>query len=488
MRCLEKSPEDRPRTAEDILRALGSASLTASAATDRRPSVAVLPMVNLSGAEENDHFSDGLTDELIGALGQVAELTVSGRTSVFALRGKDLGVRAIADTLNVAHVLEGSVRRAGHRLKVRVQLVDADGKILWSEAYDRTLTDVFAVQEEIAQAVVRALEIRLGTARGPLVRPPTTDLTAYDLYLKGRYVRRRFNADDLSRAIGYFEQAVALDPAYARAHAALSDAHTLLAVFGGRPALQQLPVARTYAQRAVELDGMLADAHWALAHVSFALELDLPAAGREFRRALELDPGHGDARHMYAIWLLDFRRFEEAAGETTRALAADPLLAEASMTLGRVYTAMGRADRAIPYLLDALELSPGFTYAREQLAHAYLQLGRHDAAVAECERAASAGGGREAAVLAYTYAVAGRTPEASAMVRELTSGDGYAPPCHVAMAFAGLGDSDAALAWLERAFAEHDPHLTGLAILPAFEPLRADPRFATLVSRLGVEP
>jgi serine/threonine-protein kinase len=239
----------------------------------------------------------------------------------------------------------------------------------------------------------------------------------------------------------------------------------------------------------VELDGMLADAHWALAHVDFALELDLPSAGRAFRRALELDPGHGDARHMYGIWLLDFRRFDEAVAELTRALAADPLLAEASMTLGRVYTAMGRADRAVPHLLEALELSPGFTYAREQLAHAYLQLGRRDAAVAEAERAASGGGAREAAVLANTYAVTGRRPEALRIERELThGGDRYAPPCHVAMAFAALGDADATVAWLERAFAEHDPHLTGLAILPGFEPLRADPRFAALVRRLGVGP
>jgi serine/threonine-protein kinase len=486
MRCLEKQPADRPHSADDIVRQLDSMRMSSPLMPRERPSVAVLPLVNLSGDAEDEHFSDGLTDELIGALGQLEELAVSGRTSVFALKGKGLDVRAIAERLGVTNVLEGSVRHAGNRLKVRVQLVNADGLVLWSQAYDRTIADVFAVQEEIAQSVVGALEIRLGGSRGPLIRPPTADLAAYDLYLRGRFVRRRFNPDDLRRAIGYFEQAVARDPMFARAHAALADVHALLAVFASQPTMEVLPVARAYARKAVELDDALADGHWALGHVAFALELDLPSAGREFERAIALDPGHVDARHMYGIWLLDLGRFDDAVAELTRALASDPLLAEASMTLGDAFVAMGQAQRGIPHLLEALELSPGFTYARERLADAYLQVGRYADGIVECERAAAGGGARETAALAYAYAAAGRSSEARATLAALVRSEGYLPPNHIAMAYAALGDPDASFSWLERAFAEHDPHVMGLTRLPAFQSLRSLPRFAALARRMGL--
>jgi serine/threonine-protein kinase len=488
MRCLEKQPDDRPQDALEILRELDRVSSGAAVKVVERPSVAVLPMVNTDGDADSEHFSDGLTDELIGALSQVSELTVSGRTSVFALKGKGLDVRTIANLLHVEHVLEGSVRRAGNRLKVRVQLVDPDCRVLWSQAYDRTITDVFAVQEEIAQAVVRALEVRLSAARGPLVRPPTADMIAYDLYLKGRFVRRRFSPDDFRRAIKYFEQAVERDPKFARAYAAISDSTVLLAVFAGVPADEALPYARETAAKALELDPMLADGHWAIAHVAFALDLDFPTAAREFRHAIAEDPGHVDARHMYGIYLLDYRRFEESEVELLQSLEIDPLRAEVKTTLGRVYVFSGRAERALPYLLDALELSPAFNYAREQLVHAYLQLGRFDEAISESERAASDGGSRETAVLAYACAVAGHRERAVTLLRTLTDDTArYAPPCHIAMVFAALGDNDAALKWIDRAAVEHDPHIAGLKILPPFERLHADPRFTDIARRLKLE-
>lgn len=490
MRCLEKRPSDRPQRAEEVLRELDSARLARVYDTDARPSVAVLPLVNTSGDPENEHFSDGLTDELIGALSKVAELTVSGRTSAFALKGRGLTVRAITDTLRVANVLEGSVRRAGDRLKVRVQLVNAEGSVLWSEAYDRTLTDVFAVQEEIAQAVVQALEIHLGASRGPLVRPATTDLAAYDLFLKGRFYRRRLTAADLRRAIGYFEQAIARDNTYASAYAWLCNAHLLLVVFAGRPARDEVPRARAYALKAVTLDDTLADAHWALAEVLMGFDRDWPAAVREYQRALALDPGNVDARHLYAISLLAQRRFEDAMLELKRTLAADPLLAEASMTVGRVYMSTGQPEQAVPYLREAVELSPMFSFARGQLGHAYLQQNMLDEAIAEFERAAATGGARDAAQLAYAYAVSARRPEATRILDQLLvpGDDHYAPPFHVAMSYVGLGDADEAFRWLERAYEEQDPWLSvDSNVAQAFEPLRSDPRFTQLVRRLGLE-
>ena len=486
MHCLEKDPMNRPQRAEEILRELERVPTTAPSEAGGRPSVAVLPMVNTDGDAENEHFSDGLTDELIGALSQVAELAVSGRTSVFALKGKGLDVRAIANLLHVDHLLEGSVRRAGDRLKVRVQLVDTNGSVLWSCAYNRILTDVFAVQEEIAQAVVEVLEIRLSTARGPLVRPATSDMTAYDLYLKGRFARRRLNPDDLRRAIGYYERAIARDSNYARAYAALSDAHTLLAVFADVPALEAAPMARGYAATAAELDPMLADAHYAVAHVAFALDQDFPTMAREVRRAIALDPGNVEARHLYALYLMDLRRFDEAEAEVARALTIDPLLPEINMTLGWIQLASGRPESGASHLLTGLELSPGFNHARTGLVMAYIALGRKDEAVAEADRAAASGGSRERAVQAYAYLIAGLRDRAEAVLQQLTEGSGYAPPVHIAGVYAGLGDIDTMFQWLERARVEHDPFLVTINMWPAFEQVRADERFRAFVRLLGL--
>ena len=510
MRCLAKEPADRPAGADALVAVLTSpAVLTPPVAADAPvggatprvpvpvaggPSLAVLPMVNTSGDVENEHFSDGLTDELIGALSKAGSIRVTGRTSVFALKGHGLDVREVAERLGVTAVLEGSVRRAGSRLKASVQLVDADGRVRWAESYDRTLTDLFAVQEEIAQAVVRALEPHLGTGPGTgtgpgrLAQAGTANLAAYDAYLRGRFVRRRLAPDDLPLAIGYFEQAVALDPGYARAHAALADAHTLRAVFGGRPGLEELPVARAYARRAVELDDPLADAHWALANVAITLEFDMPGTARALRRALALDPGHGDARHTYGIWLLHQRRLADAGAELARTLEVDPLLAEAIMTRGRVYLNTKEPDRAVGCLRAALELSPAFGYAREQLGHALVQQGRADEAVAEFERAAVTSGPRGPALRAYAYAVTGRHAEATRVLQEILAGSpsDYLPPFHVAMAYAGLGDADLATRWLARACDERDPQASSVDAVPAFEALRTDPRYVAVLRRLGL--
>jgi len=490
MRCLEKRPADRPQHAEEILRALDGIPVSRAPAAAARPSVAVLPMVNTSGAPENEHFSDGLTDELIGALSQVRELTVSGRTSVFALKGKGLSIRAIADMLDVGHVLEGSVRRAGNRLKVSVQLVDAEGRILWSDAYDRMVTDVFAVQEEIAQAVVKALEIRLAPAPGPLVRPATANLQAYDLFLKGRLLLHRFTPEDQERSIGYFEQAIAIDSSYASAYAWLSYAYVFRVVLTGCSNREEMARSRDYAQKAIELDPALADAHWALGLVLFTYSWDWENAGRALERAIALNPGHGDARHICGITLLHQRRFADALSQLTMALAADPLLSDAHMTIGRVYLSMGQPERALPHLQEAVDLSPGFAIAQWNLGHTYLQLQKPNEALAAFQRSFETGAARGAASLAYAYAVTGHREKAMALMRTVLDQDGGrdAPPYQTAMAYVGLADFDEAFRWLERGALDLDPWITALNVEPAFEPLRSDPRFASLVRRMGLVP
>ncbi|MEO7962786.1 MAG: protein kinase [Gemmatimonadaceae bacterium] len=490
MRCLEKRPADRPQRAEDLLRELEHATASHSPERKTRPSVAVLPMVNTSGDPENEHFSDGLTDELIGAMSQLRELSVSGRTSVFALKGKGLSIRAIADALDVGHVLEGSVRRAGARLKVSVQLVDAEGRILWSDAYDRMLTDVFAVQEEIAQAVVKALEIRLAPTREPLVRPATADLRAYELFLKGRRLLYRFTPEDLDRSIGYFEQAIAIDSSYALAYAWLSNAHALLVVMAGRPPREEMTRAIDCAEKAVALDPALSDAYWALAHVLVAFNFDWENAERALKRAIALNPGHGDAQHLYGIILFDQGRFAEALSRQTLALAADPFLSDAHMTLGRLYLSLSQPERALEHLKEAAELSPGFGIAHAYLGHAFLQLKMPDEALAAFRRAAEMGAGREVASLAYAYAVTGQRGKATELLGDLLDRDGGrdAPPFQTAMAYVGLGDFNEAFRWLERGVTEFDPWITALNVEPTFGPLRSDPRFGSLLRRIKLSP
>ena len=488
MRCLEKSPDDRPQSAEDILRRLDDVPATHREQKDARPSIAVLPMVNTSGDPENEHFSDGLTDELIGVFSKVDGITVTGRTSTFALKGKGLSVRAITDLLHVEHVLEGSVRRAGDRLKVRVQLVNADGSVMWSESYDRRLEDVFAVQEEIAQAVVRALEVKLVAARGPLVRPATKDLTAYDLFLKGRYVRRGMAPDQMRLAIQYFEQAVARDRSYARAYAWLSDTHWLQIVLASRPTSEEVPLAREYATAALALDSSLAEAYWAMAQLLAGFDWDRSAAERAFKRAIVLDPGFEEARHLYGIFLFHWSRIDEAEAELTRTLEIDPLLAAAHHTFGRLHLSMRRPDQAITHLREALTLEPMFSLAHSQLGHAYLQKGMSAEAITEFEAGARIGSASDKAHLAYGYARVGRHEDAKAILANLVSPGNYPPPFHMALAYVGLADHNEAFRWLEQAREEHAPWLITVNVDRAFDPLRVDSRFGDIVRSMGLAP
>ena len=464
-----------------------------AAAVEARPSVAVLPFVNTSDPSD-EAFSDGLTDELIGALGQVPGLKVAGRTSSFALKGKGLDVRAVAETLGVSTVVEGSYRRSGDRLRVGAQLVSAaDGAVLWAEMYDRKVADVFDVQEELARAIVRALRGRLASdgSRDSLVTRPTNDLAAYELYLRGRYIlNARNNRDAIRSAIGYFERAIARDPTFAHAHANLADAYALLGALSlGRPD-EELSRARAAAERALQLDSTIAEAHVALAHILFAFDFEWAASTRAFRRAIALDPSDVHARVLFAIMLQDLGHVDEALAQLDTARTIDPLAPLVGVVRGRVYVNAGRPAEAIQPLTEALALSPDLDLAYQQLGHARLQLGRHAEAIAAFRQAATLSGIRDSAHLAYAYAVAGRRAESERIVRTLlaSSSRRYVPPFHIAMAYAGLGDTDAAFAWLQRGYRERGSFMDGLAVTPAFASLHGDPRWRPLLRRMRLEP
>ena len=463
--------------------------------SELHPSVAVLPFANTSGDRLDEPFTDGLTDELIGALGKVAGLKVAGRTSAFALRRRGLGARAIGETLGVATVLEGSVRRIGSRLRVSAQLVSArDDAVLWAETYARELADVFAVQEEIAQAIVAALRLELGRAGGGRVRlvgRPPTSLEAYELYLKGRYLwNTRLTNEGLRLALAYFQQAAERDPAYARAYAGMSDVHALLAIFGYGRAHEDFVAAKTTANKALALDDTLAEAHVSLAHVLFVHDFAWDAAERTFRRAIALDSANPAAHFIFAVCLQDQGRFDEAIAELQIARAIDPLSAQVGNLLGRVYVNARRPDNAIHSLHEALELNPQSDLAYQQLGHAYLQKGMHREAVAALRQAAGLSGARDAAHLAYALAVGGDQAEAQRIVRDLCDSPEHAHvlPFHIAMAYAGLGEVEEAFRWLERGYTERAAFMDGVKITPAFDTLHADPRWASLLRRMGLDP
>jgi TolB-like protein/DNA-binding SARP family transcriptional activator/Flp pilus assembly protein TadD len=468
---------------------------TARPAAVATPSVAVLPFTNTSGDPADEHSSDGLTDELIGALGKVSGLTVAGRTSAFALKGSRLGVRAVAETLGVSFVVEGSWRRSGGRLRVGAQLVSAaDGAVLWAETYDRGVADIFAVQEEIARAIVGALQVRLGAggARAHLVERPTADLAAYELYLKGRHVYEvRTGREGILQAVGYFEQATARDPAYAHAYAGLSDAYTRLAILGYGPPRETFTRAKAAVHRALALDSTLAAAHASLGHVLFVSEFARADAERHFRRAIALDPSYPLARAWLGVCLSDQGRFAEAIAQLDTARALDPLSSTVGHLLGRIYVRARRPDDAIRTLAPVLDLYPQSDLAHQQLGHAYLLKGMGPQALTALRRAAALTGPRDSAQLAYALAVTGDAAEAEQILRALLAParrGGGALPYHIAMAYAGLGDRDAAFGWLDRGYAERASFMAGVKVDPGFARLHADPRWPGLLRRMALAP
>jgi len=466
----------------------------ASVPTTARTSVAVLPFANISGDVANEPFSDGLTDELIGTLGKIPGLKVSGRTSSFALKGRGLSVRAIADTLGVGAVIEGSVRREGSRLKVTVELVNtSDGAVIWSEKYDRELVDALGLQEEIAQSIVAALRVKLVVAqntRGSATRPPLDPL-AYELFLRGRFIWwARTNRDGTLEAAHYFEQAIARDSLFARAYAGLSDAHARLGIFGYGQPRDEFAKARAAAERALSLDSALADAHASLGHVMLVYDWDWAGAEHEFRRALALDPSYTFARLTLAICLWGQERFDEAIADLDAARVTDPLSPAIPQVLGRIYVSGRKPDLAIRSLKEALELNPGLDLSYQQLGHAYLQKKMYPEALDALRRAAALSGARDSAHLAYAYAVAGQRQEAGKILRTLldTSRHRYVPPFHIAVAYAGLGDVDEAFRWLERSYEEHGSFMGAVKAETAFESLHDDPRWPSLLRRVRFLP
>lgn len=447
-------------------------------------SVAVLPFANVTGAPEDEHLTDGLTDELIVALSRLPGLRVTGRTSAFALKGKGLSVRAVADTLGVATILEGSVRRSENRLKISAQLINGeDNAVQWAETYDRELKDVFDLQVEMARAIVDALSIRF-SAKAPK-SSAAADMVAYEAYLKGRYLLNTRSDDaGLLLAARYFNEAIERDSKYARALAGLSDALAFRVVFGYARPHDMFPAAIAAARRAIELDSALADAHTAMAHALLVYEFDPQSAQREYQHAVALDPSSTMARFMFALCLSHIGSYDEALEHLFIAQRNDPLAAYVGAVLGRVHVNARQPDKAISVLLATQDLTPEFDLLHQQLGHAYMQKKMHDEAVAAFRRAAVLSPYRNVAHLAWALAVTGRRDDALAIIARISDPQPHALAFHLALAYTGLGEIDLTFAWLERGYEERGSFMDGLKVAPGFEPLHSDPRWTPLLRRM----
>jgi serine/threonine-protein kinase len=449
-------------------------------------SIAVLPFE--TGNADDEPFTDGLTDELIATLSRVPTLRVVARTSSFALKGKKLGIRAIADTLHVNMLIKGSVRRDQERLKVSAQLVDArDTRVVWSQTYDRDRRDIFAVQQQIARDVATTLSIRLsGTdSTTRLTERPTEDFEAYQLYRKGRYYQNLRRESDLHLAVQYFAEAGQRDPGFARAYAGLADAFSELGIFGYARPHDVFPRARAAAEHAIALDPKLGEAHGALAQVLFNYEWNWKAAEESFKTAVVLDPKNTQIRLFYSAFLWTQSRGEEALAQLRVVREFDPLSPAGALS-GRVQVSSRRPDAAIRDVEETLELYPRSELALQVLGHAYLQKGMNDKAIKAFRQAAALSGVRDSAHLAYAYAVTGHRADGQRLIETLVSSDRnrYLPPFHIALAYAGLGDKDAAIRWLGRGYDEHASFMEGLNVTRGFDGLRSDPRFVALLKRM----
>jgi serine/threonine-protein kinase len=505
-KCLAKRADERYQSVADLAVDLTAVRQTETSAPGRSkergegsaPSIAVLPFANLSADKENEYFSDGLAEDIIDALTQVPGLRVMARTSAFAFRGKEQDVREIGARLNVEHILEGSVRRAGNRLRVTAQLVKAsDGYHLWSQRFDREMTDIFAIQDEISQAIVEKLRLRLAGDR-PLVKRYTENLAAYDLCLKARYHLLKMTQEGREAGRRYCEQAIALDPNYALAHVMLAESYLWSAFWGSTHPREAFSRAKSAAIEALRLDDTIADAHSALGTVLGSGEFDWQGAEREFSRAMELNPSSVAIRYnyawCYAMWFLyPLGRVEQALTEMRRALELDPLDPFYNSLLGYLLHSTGQFEAAVAQQQCAIDLDPTFFFPYWFLSSIYALNGQLDKAIAAGEKANELSG-RHAltmASLGTCYGQAGRAAEARQILEELSARRRltYVPSTALAWAHAGVGELDESLEWTARGVEERDPTVvTALKSAPIFGRLGSHPGYKALLRKMNLEP
>jgi serine/threonine protein kinase/tetratricopeptide (TPR) repeat protein len=483
-RALAPAPADRFTTMSGFAVALNDPTPSQPKAR----SVAVLPFLNLSADPENAHFADGITEDVIAQLSKIRALHVISRTSVMPFKERRQSLQEIATRLQVATLLEGSVRRAGDRVRIVAQLVDgATDQSLWAETYDRQLTDIFAIQTEVALQIAAALKAELSPGeKARIGREPTSDLRAYQLYLLGRSTLIDYTEESLHHAVEYFEQAIARDPGYAMAYAGVALAFMELGETGKLNPDEAYPRARAAATRAVALDPELGEAHCMVAYGKFVYDLDWAGAEAEFKRALELNPSSADTYDLYGRLCSSLERYEEAITLQLRARELDPLAHRSD--LATAFLRAGRYDEALEVVTSAIVRDPEYPRSHSTMGWTLLGKGRQEEGLAALERAValSPGDSLWLAQLGEAYGLAGQMDRAAAILRQLQeqSRTRYVPPYHLAYVYTGLGEHERAIDCLEKACEERAGAVYGIRGSFLFIPLRPHPRFQALLHRM----
>ena len=458
--------------------------------------IAVLPFANISPSPSDEYFSDGMTEELIATLSRIKNLGVIARTSIIRYKGLTKPVAEIGRELNVGTVLEGSVRVAGKKLRITAQLIDAaTEEHLWAETYDRNLEDAFAIQTDIAKRITKALKVRvLQNETLRLEKKATGIPEAYSLYLKGRHALNTRTEKGLKDAIEHFEDSIRHDPKFALAYTGLADAYSILASYSLEyvPPKEGFPKAKKAAEKALLIDNYLAEAHASLGLVKFYYEWDWNGAEAEFKKALELNPGYAQAHQYYADFVKSFGRFDEALEEMKKALTLDPLSYSINTGIGHVLYLSRKYDLAIDQYRKVVESDPAFVPARLWFGRPYLQKGMFKEAIQQSEEAVKLANESTVslATLGQAYASAGNKGDAGKILDRLLerSKKQYVPSYWIALVQMSIGNKDEAFAWLEKAYNDRSSWLVWANVEPRFDTLRSDPRFTSLLVRIGFEP
>src|SRR6266536_852940 len=456
-------------------------------------SIAVLPFVNESGNQDAEYLSDGISESLINTLSQLPGVKVIARSSSFQYKGKNVDLQQAAKALGVEVILTGRVSQRGDNVQIGAELVNArDQTQMWGEQYNRKLTDILVVQQEISREVSNKLRLKLsGEEQQHITKAYTQSAEAYELYLKGQYLSGKSTEEGFKKAIDYYQQAIDKDPNYALAHVGLGNAFKALGgVLGFARPDATAPQGKADIMKALAIDDTLADAHAALGSFKLAYDWDWPGTEREYERALQLNPNLSSAHSGYGTYLQSLVRFDEAVAERELSRQLDPTSPLAIANAGYPLYYAHRFDQALEYYRKALELDPDYSWAHLWIGQVYVQQGRYSEAIAEIKKAIafSNGNTRDIATLGHAYAVAGKRSEALKTLGELQerAKQQYVSPYFIALIYAGLGEKDQTFRWLEKAFEERHPYLSLIKVEPVFDDLHSDPRFTELVRRVGI--
>jgi len=492
-KAIEKNPAERWQTMRQIIETMKEPGIKTFSGKQKR-SIIVLPFANMSADAEQEYFCDGITEEIINALAQLKKLRVIARTSAFAFKGKNVDVREIGSKLGVDTLLEGSVRKSGHQVRVTAQLVNTeDGSHIWSEKYDRKLDDIFKIQDEISAEIAHQMQIKFKMSeRSPVESRYSEDVESYTLYLKGRHHWNNLTKEGLKKALDYFDQVIERDPDYAPAYAGRADCHGRAAWYFYYPPRDQLPLAKSAAEKALILDEDLAEAHASLGFINMLYDRDWIKAEQEFTRAVELNPGNPTAHAYFSIYHAARGEHEKSISEANIALDLDPLSLFSYLNLGSRYFYAGDYEKAVETINKIFELNPGFTIAHYYLSFSYAQLGWYEKALESVKRVVDEFGKSDPifyAALGLAFAKAGKKSEAKAILEELSelSRSATFSMIFIPMIHISLGEIDPAFKALEKALEAYDPLIIWLKSDPTLTQLSSDPRHTALLKKVGLQ-